>query len=341
MAVFGRRFFTKGDWRWNCFDCLVVALQLAEEFMTLVAASLPMNFSFLRIVRILRLVRVVRLIRLLRLIGELRTLVTSLAGSLKSFGWTIVLLFGLVYTTSVFFTQLVTDHRIGENGTESVALQSYFGSLDNTILALVQSIMGGVSWRNITTPLKYEIHWVLALLFCVYITFCILAMMNVVTGVFVDSALNSAKNDKDIYMVNSVRSMFRRLDIDLTGELTFEQFRASLGTTEMLEYFRQINVDIMEAQGIFELLDIDNSGHLSAEEFISGCMRICGPAKALDMIVLIREVREVRNVQESLGNLLRLQALLIQQLFRAESANTSPTQSPRQIQRASHTFTTN
>jgi len=65
----------------------------------------------------------------------------------------------------------------------------------------------------------------------------------------------------------------------------------------MTEYFRQIDVDISEARGIFDLLDIDDSGKLSVEEFVSGCMRISGHAKALDTLVLIREVRDLCTVQ--------------------------------------------
>lgn len=326
IFVYGRSFFCQRDWRWNWFDCLVVALQATEQCMTLAAASFPMNFSFLRVVRVLRLVRVVRLIRLLRLIGELRTLVTSLSGSLKSFAWTIVLLFGLIYTTGIFFTQLVTDHRIGSDE-ETFVLESYFGSLDNSILALVQSILGGVSWRSITTPLRMEIHWGLALIFCVYITFCVLAMMNVVTGVFVDSALNSATKDKEVYMVNSVRTMFRRLDIDLDGELTWEQFETALAEAEMREYFRQIDVDISEARGIFDLLDIDGSGTLSAEDFVSGCMRISGHAKALDTLVLIREVRDLCTVQARVHDYLECLTMPSPQC-QPEPANPTPKASP-------------
>eukprot|EP00403_Amphidinium_massartii_P026050 CAMPEP_0178402588 /NCGR_PEP_ID=MMETSP0689_2-20121128/16920_1 /TAXON_ID=160604 /ORGANISM="Amphidinium massartii, Strain CS-259" /LENGTH=879 /DNA_ID=CAMNT_0020023495 /DNA_START=41 /DNA_END=2676 /DNA_ORIENTATION=+ len=289
--------FFRQDIRWNMFDTLVVLLQVVEEVLNLVASSVPLNLSFLRIIRILRLIRVIRLIRILRLISELRTLVTSLAGSLKAFGWTMLLIFMLIYTVAIFFTQLVTDHRLGLDGGDHVAYAShlprYFGSLGDTILALYQAILGGVSWREITTPLMGEIHTMLGFVFSVYITFCVLAMMNVVTGVFVDSALNSAKHDKEVYMMNSVRAMFLRMKMDLSGDMNWDEFKTLLSSAEMMEYFKAIDVDISEAQSIFELLDVDNSGTLTAEEFITGCLRLQGTAKALDLTVLMTQVRDL------------------------------------------------
>ena len=53
------------------------------------AAGIGFNFNVLRI---LRLARIVRLARALRLIGELKTIVSSIAGSLRPLFWTAVLI---------------------------------------------------------------------------------------------------------------------------------------------------------------------------------------------------------------------------------------------------------
>merc|ERR1712048_847160 len=117
--------------------------------------------------------------------------------------------------------------------------------------------------------------------------------MNVVTGVFVESALLIAKRDKDIYMVNSVRSLFAKTDDDASGTISWDEFEQKLDTPEMTEYFKMIDVDMSEARGIFSLLDIDKSGQIESEEFLSGCMRLTGSAKALDLTVLMHEVQVV------------------------------------------------
>merc|ERR1719487_266589 len=107
-----------------------------------------MNLSFLRVLRILRLIRIIRLVRILRLIGELRTLVMSIVCSLKSLGWTITLLFLIIYSVSVYFTQMVSDHK----GPHHPELFRYFGTLDLSILSLFQAITGGCDWKDLVDP---------------------------------------------------------------------------------------------------------------------------------------------------------------------------------------------
>merc|ERR1712014_174358 len=57
----------------------------------------------------------------------------------------------------------------------------------------------------------------------------------------------------------------------------------------MNEYFKTIDVDPSEAKGLFELLDTDNSGGVDTSEMVNGFLRLRGPAKALDIALLIRE----------------------------------------------------
>lgn len=48
----------------------------------------------------------------------------------------------------------------------------------------------------------------------------------------------------------------------------------------------------VEARLLFDMLDADNSGEIQFTEFLSGCMRLQGPAKAIDMVLVMRELRE-------------------------------------------------
>lgn len=50
--------------------------------------------------------------------------------------------------------------------------------------------------------------------------------------------------------------------------------------------FKQLDLDVSEAKGLFQLLDTDRTGEIDADEFISGCCRLRGPAKALDLNLL-------------------------------------------------------
>jgi len=69
-----------------------------------------------------------------------------------------------------------------------------------------------VDWNELVSPLMVEISPMMAVLFSIYIAFCTLAMMNVVTGIFVENVLISARADKDHYLVSNARDIFKSLD---------------------------------------------------------------------------------------------------------------------------------
>merc|ERR1712060_418797 len=162
------------------------------------------------------------------------------------------------------------------------------------MLSLFQAVSGGIDWDALIFPLMEHISVWLAPLFSFYIAFTILAMMNVVTAIFVESVLESTKKDKDLFMVNNVRELFKEIDGGIRcGALDWETFESKLDTRPMIEFFKAIDIDRSEAIGLFRLLDLDEGGTVDAEEFLSGCLRLRGPAKALDLAVLIKEVGKI------------------------------------------------
>jgi len=75
--------------------------------------------------------------------------------------------------------------------------------------------------------------------------------------------------------------------------MTWPVFKSKLATEEMKLAFKAINVDVSDAKGLFTLLDLDGSQEVNAHEFLAGCLRLRGPAKALDLAILAREVRQL------------------------------------------------
>merc|ERR1712032_262363 len=79
----------------------------------------------------------------------------------------------------------------------------------------------------------------------------------------------------------------------LTRSMSWGDFEDQLKCPQMQDYFKAIDVDPCEAKGVFKLLDLDDSGSIDAEEFISGCVRLRGPAKALELAVLQHELQRM------------------------------------------------
>merc|ERR1719321_1048174 len=56
-------------------------------------------------------------------------------------------------------------------------------------------------------------------------------------------------------------------------------------------YFESVDLDVAEAKGLFKLLDRNGNGVVEAEEFVLGCLRLRGNAKAIDLATLMYENR--------------------------------------------------
>merc|ERR1711988_480686 len=230
---------------------------------------------------------------------ELRTIVTSIISSLKFLLWTCVLLSFVIYIVAIYFTMVVSDH-LSSNPLcafpesshvlvlECEQLQHFFGSVGRSALTLFQSIAGGVDWNDAVVPLASQISPVLVVSFCLYIIFMVLAFLNVTTGVFVEASLKSASADRDFFVINNVLEIFKdQLGSGSCTEMTWDSFVGQLNRPEMRAYFKAIDLDPSEARGLFRLLDMDDSGTIDAEEFSHGCLRLRGPAKALDLALVM------------------------------------------------------
>merc|ERR1711972_516951 len=128
-------------------------------------------------------------------------------------------------------------------------------------------------------------------------------MMNVITGVFLETAMERAKQEKEIFLVGNARIVFERADMDKSGMISWPEFQKALEVDDMRDFFEAIDIDQTEAKSLFDLLDISGDGKISADEFLNGCLRVRGPAKALDLLVLSREVSQLieRHIRRQLG----------------------------------------
>jgi len=315
LSIHHWSFFYNSEWKWNWFDTVIVCLQLVEELTSIFVGEsqyniteMSGNMNFVRVLRILRLVRIIRLVRLLRFISELRTMVCSIAISFRSLCWTLVLLLLLMFTVSMYLMQLIADEGMANPDlfSREPALEEFFGSLWRCVLTLFQAMTGGVDWNVLIVPLVDRISPLLAFVFSFYIAFAVLAMMNVITGVFVESALLTAKEDKEAHLLNHVRVLFDKTDSDRSGTISWEEFSIKLSDPNMIKYFKVLDIDMSEARGLFTLLDTDDSGEINAEEFVMGCLRLRGPAKAIDLATMMyfnkRFVAKWRESQSLLSN---------------------------------------
>lgn len=313
-AYAGEICLTRSGVSWILFDAIIVTLQIMEVFLSTFSDGLGFSFHLLRS---LRLIRTIRLARALRLIGELRTIVSSILGSLKSLCWTGMLLLMIIFVLGVYMTQVVLNKRMAleSSGMESPeALSMYWGSLSSSIFSLFESIAGGVDWESCVRPLIDHISPEMGVLFCVYIMFTNFAMLNVVTGVFIEAVMKNAKDEAENRTRCQISRLFEAIDVGHDGKITWEEFQSQLEKREMRQFFKVVDVDISNARGLFELLDVHEKGTLHFEEFMEGCLKLWAPVSGLDVKMMRRDL---------LKNQTLLKRVLVQYTCEGQSAQKS------------------
>lgn len=128
--------------------------------------------------------------------------------------------------------------------------------------------------------------------------------MNIVTGVFVDSAMQANLVDRDILVheeleekkqyLEEVREIFHALDTDSSGTITLEEMESGLQHEKLQAYFRALKLDVSDAAMLFRLLDKDNNQKIPIEEFVNGCYKLQGEATALDTKMTFLEVQTMK-----------------------------------------------
>jgi len=317
--------------------CLEVAVSIVQELGSAESGFAGLDgmasLKAFRIIRLTRILKTVQVVRVFRFIMALRTLVTSIFHTLKALFWALLLLFLIVYVFSVLFTQTVNDALNdpsfpGMEPREMLASQRYFKSLSETMLSLFMSIAGGVSWEEVIGPLKtISSVWGLAYLF--YVAFTYFAVLNVVTAVFCQSAMESAQEDhatvvqslldnKEAHL-QKLKAVFSEMGAEDLGAISFAMFEEKINTPEVKGYLETLGLDVWDAWSFFKLLDTDGGGAIDIEEFFMGCLRFRGYASAMDVGKLIQDQRWLIKSQGKFQSYVEVELRLLRESINAIS----------------------
>ncbi|CAE8621739.1 unnamed protein product [Polarella glacialis] len=322
------QFFRSKEWMWNVFDMAVVftaVLETISHWSQYATAStsdgglvtVVGKLSMLRIVRLLRVIKGTRMIRVSRFFRELRIMVFSLTGAMKTLIWSVLLMTTVLLVFGIFFTDGAVAFELQQpKGGDSEALrdvQRFFGTLSGSSLSLYMAMSGGLDWVemwNALEPLPMEYR----LAFLTFLTFAIFALLNVVTAVFVETALQRSQNDTELMVqqemeqkvefVETMQRIFQELDSNGSGTLSLDEFEQQLDDEHILAFMSTLELDVDQVRMLLTLLDRDQNGEVDIEEFIAGCLRLKGGAKSLDMAILQYQVEFILHSTQALSQAL-------------------------------------
>lgn len=287
-------------WRWNMFDTFLVAFSLVDYCLNGLqqtgGGALPIG----RVFRFARFVRLLRLTRVIKNLHSLRVVVLAIIESLSSMVWSFAVVAFVMYVFAVYILYEVSDYfyAVGPeaNDNDSIAIKAYYGDVYKAMVTLFMAISGGVDWVDRMSPLL-QISDIFGPFFMVYIFFMYFGVLNVVIGAFVASTSEIASRDREVCIQQEMQNLqayrkrikqfFEDADKDHSGTLTWDEFAAHLDNTQVKAYFQALELDVGQAHMLFDLLDRDHNDQVTIDEFLDGCMRMKGTARALDVNILL------------------------------------------------------
>lgn len=325
-----RWYFVLGpEKRYNLLDTFLVSMTIIEQVTS--AAGVKSA----RVVRGLRMMKVLRLARLLRFFSDLRLMVASVVQSCSSLTWALLLLGAIMYLFAIIFMhgfmiKLKVDRDQGE--VESVVkpmVEKWYYNLWRTMLTLLQCITSGVDWDEVSRPLAHT-TWFYMVIFAFYITFVVIGVLNVLTGIFVERAQELSGLDRDLLVqsemkrdkafLDQMKNIFEEADEDNSGSITWDEFKKYLENDEIRAYLSAQQLDACDARQLFDLLDVHGKLQVSMPDFIIGLLRLRGMAKSVDLVALLKETRDMN---------LKLRSFMVQTDEKLRELSGSPSQAGR------------
>merc|ERR550532_2321127 len=150
---------------------------------------------------------------------------------------------------------------------------------------------GGVDWVDFYSVIKKTGSFNAAV-FIAYTGFIEIAVMNILTGLFVESAMKLAQPDHDSRALEVCRAenaqhrqlmrLCEELDKDGSGTLTKQEFSKNMNNGKLKYFLATLGLDIRDAERFFELLE-DNSSEIDIGSFVDACMKLKGAATSIDL----------------------------------------------------------
>jgi hypothetical protein len=325
LVVHREFYFFNDEAAFNILDFFLVVMGIFQLILVVTGASDSVwDTGFLRVLRIFKVAKVFRMFRTLSLLAEVRLMMECVAQSMGSLVWAMMLLFFLSLLFGLFFEQALAT-AIGHdelNDQDSELLIDAFGTVWRSVFTLVKATTGGEDWM-ITYRLLLPLGSLADAVFVFYIVFMAIAVMNIVTSVFLDKAMRVAKpgietmmlekHRTDIEDARELTAMVSEMDTHHSGTITFTDFMCYMKEEKFRLYFEVRGLNIKDTSMFFHMLSSASKGlHKDAEcedyeenvdlrAFVTGCMRLKGVASCMDLYTLSWEVKQMRNEIHSLA----------------------------------------
>lgn len=282
LMVHRMYFFCNSDMSWNIFDIVLVLLSLCDTILLSIGSSFA-NVNFARSFRLFKMSKILRIFRAMRLMKELRVMLASIVGSCSSLFWSFVMIGMINFIFSLFFMQqmsveLSANQLDPPDSVEWASQRFYFRSVERTCLTLMQATMGGTDWDIIIKMIE-PLGLVYVLAFIFYVAFFNFAVLNILTGIFVENAMKLCKPDfLEVFVMQrdqrqreekELHRIVTAMDLDDDGRIIKDDFVAMASFPEVTRCFAAVGIDVGDPVAFFKMV-ASPEGHevFSVDDFV-------------------------------------------------------------------------
>mmetsp|Transcript_114997 Transcript_114997/g.365401 ORF Transcript_114997/g.365401 Transcript_114997/m.365401 type:complete len:656 (-) Transcript_114997:294-2261(-) len=288
MGVHRQYFFCNHEMAWNIMDFTLVMFSFFDSFLTLIGGSF-FSVTFARSMRLFKVGKILRIFKSMRFLKELRVIMGSIYGSFVSLFWSLITIGMILYVFALFFVQQMAVMLTDEDADDPFKMlqRAFFRDVQRTMLTLVQSTMGGLDW-DIVFKMIQPLGWVYCVAFIFYVAFFNFAVMNILTGIFVENAMKLCRpDDEEIQLqhqrkkkldMKNIRHIVEAMDEDRNGTIRRAEFLNAAKHEEMVSRFWDLGIDIRNTERFFDTVVGVDKASVPIDEFVERAVEMQGQA---------------------------------------------------------------
>jgi len=339
-------YFCNTDMTWNIFDLILVLSSIYENGvkMFLEGTQADVSMTFLRSMRLMKMVKALRVLKMLRFVSELRFMINSVMGSFVSLFWCGVMLVMAFFLFSLAFVQGVgaylLDHAGEISEQEHADLINSFGSVLASMMTCFRCSTGGDDWGAFYDMLE-PTGFVNKAVYFFFILFSQIALLNIVTGVFVENAMKLGQPDlnalafsqrkQDLEDAKRLRHVFSMIDQDCSGTISWREFNDCIrNDSRVRASLAVLGLGINDTASFFKVLtDLDKDADVDLDFFVDACLKMKGNASSIDLQTVAFETKVIHRNLRSFE--VEMRSLFAELIAASERCPLGGATSPRQL----------
>jgi len=276
--------------------------------------------------------RVLRGLRVMKFFIELRLMLNSLIGSVASLFWSIAMLLLIFYIFALVFVQGVANFFIDmvdagkEIDSRYNKLRYLFGSVEKAILSLYKASTGGDDWHVFLEQMEM-VGPMYAFVFIFFIAFSQIALLNILTAIFVQRAMKLAQPDRETMAIQirneemaafeEMRRIMHEADVNVNGTISAKEFCEQVQYGKLGAQLAVVGLDVKDAHNFFNLIlamgtmepghqnysrNIKGDPEVPIDSFVEQCMRMRGTASSIDLHKMQLDIDQIVHTHRHLRN---------------------------------------